>query len=160
MRSSRVPIYMTCSSWLLLCLAEFPAPGRCWIEHDFMDNGVWWYLMMSLEMWFLLLTSILCGECVWLSFSPVRAPTVTYGGSVSFPVTVAKYPDKSNLKKKELIWLSVPVYSPSSWGSRGAGAWGGYWCYSQPTAESNKWRHPCDQLTVSIFVQFCISVRD
>lgn len=78
--------------------------------------------MMSLEMWFLLLTSILCGECIWLSFSPVRAPSVTYGGSVSFPVTVAKYPDKSNLKKKELIWLPVPGYSPSSWGSGGAGA--------------------------------------
>lgn len=123
MRSSRVPIYMTCSSWLLLCLAQFPAPGRYWIEHDFMDNRVWWYLMTSLEIRFLLLTSVLHGECIWLNFSHVRAPSVTYDGSVSFPVMVIKYSDKSNLKKKELIWLPVPGYSPSSWGSRGAGAW-------------------------------------
>ena len=76
--------------------------------------------MMSLEIWFLLLTSILYGECMWLSFSHVRAPSVTYGGSVSFPVTVVKYPDKGNLRKKELILLPVPGYSPSSWGSMAA----------------------------------------
>lgn len=44
----------------------------------------------------------------------------------SFPVVVVKHPDKSSLREKGFIWLTVPGYSPSLLGSQDShyGKWG------------------------------------
>lgn len=154
MSSSRLPICMTCSSWLLLCLAQFPAPGRCWIGHNFKDKGVWWYLIGP-EIWFLL-TSILHEYYMWFSFRHVKYELVLWvrvrtgsEGSLSHIVLFSFfscYCDKNALakatwKRKGLFGSQFPVTVYHYGEAKVAGTWSSYWHYTQSMTE--QWMCAC-----------------